>query len=129
MSHSPVFHPTPGSMPFSAAVRAGGFLMLSGQIPFDEAGRPHTGDIAKQTHAVLQSISRTLQGLDSSLDQVVKATVWLRDLADFAAFNAVYRSYFQEGRFPVRSLVQAQLAFGVAVEIEVQALDPQTATA
>lgn len=117
------FHPAPGDMPFSSAVRAGGLLMLSGQIPFDAAGKPHTGDIAQQTHAVLQSIARTLQGLDSSLDQVVKATVWLRDLADFTAFNAVYRTYFLPGRYPVRSLVQAQLAFGVAVEIEVQAID------
>lgn len=117
------FHPAPGPMPFSTAVRAAGLLMLSGQIPFDAAGKPHSGSIEEQTHAVLQAIARTLQGLGSTLDQVVKTTVWLRDLADFAAFNAVYRSYFQEGRYPVRSLVQAELAFGVAVEIEVQALD------
>lgn len=120
---SATFHPAPGPMPFSTAVRAAGLLMLSGQIPFDAAGKPHTGSIEEQTHAVLQTIARTLQGLGSTLDQVVKTTVWLRDLADFAAFNAVYRSYFQEGRYPVRSLVQAELAFGVAVEIEVQALD------
>ena len=122
MPSTATFHPADGPMPFSSAVRAAGLLMLSGQIPF-AAGKPHTGSIEEQTHAVLKSIAKTLQSLDSSLDQVVKATVWLRDLADFAAFNAVYRSYFQEGRFPVRSLVQAQLAFGVAVEIEVQALD------
>ncbi|KQP05019.1 RidA family protein [Pseudorhodoferax sp. Leaf265] len=120
---SATFHPAPGPMPFSTAVRAAGLLMLSGQIPFDAAGKPHAGSIEEQTHAVLQTIAGTLQGLGSTLDQVVKTTVWLRDLADFAAFNAVYRSYFQEGRYPVRSLVQAELAFGVAVEIEVQALD------
>ena len=126
---SATFHPAPGPMPFSTAVRAAGLLMLSGQIPFDAAGKPHAGSIEAQTHAVLQSIASTLQGMDSGLDQVVKATVWLRDLADFAAFNAVYRSYFQEGRYPVRSLVQAELAFGVAVEIEVQALDTSCAPA
>lgn len=120
---SATYYPLPGDMPFSRAVRAGGLLLLSGQIPFDAEGKPHSGDITAQTHAVLQSISATLAQLGSSLDQVVKTTVWLRDLADFAAFNAVYRGYFREGRYPVRSLVQAQLAFGVAVEIEVQALD------
>lgn len=127
MPTNATFYTAIGPMPFSTAVRAAGLLMLSGQIPFDADGKPHTGSIEEQTHAVLQSIASTLQGLDSSLDQVVKATVWLRDLNDFAAFNAVYRSYFQEGRFPVRSLVQAQLAFGVAVEIEVQAVDSPAA--
>lgn len=97
--------------------------MLSGQIPFGTDGKPHGGDIREQTHAVLAGISKTLVLLDSSLEAVVKTTVWLSDLADSALFNEVYRSYFQEGRLPARSLVQAQLAFGVGVEIEVQALD------
>lgn len=117
------FYPSPSGMPFSSAVRAGGFLMLSGQIPFDDAECPHTGSIDAQTHAVLKSIAATLQAHGSSLDEVVKVNVWLSDLGDSAAFNEVYRSYFKEGRYPVRSLVQAQLAFGVRVEIEVQALD------
>ena len=121
MSTAPTFHPAAGGLPFSSAVRAGGFLLLSGQIPFDDAQRPHGGPIEAQTHAVLKSIAGTLQGLGSSLGEVVKVNVWLRDLGDFAAFNEVYRSYFQEGRYPVRSLVQAELAFGVGVEIEVQA--------
>jgi len=123
MTSAPTFYPAPGGMPFSSAVRAGGFLMLSGQIPLDDARRPHTGSIEEQTHVVLKSIAATLQGLGSSLDEVVKVSVWLSDLAHFAAFNEVYRSYFKESRYPVRSLVQAQLAFGVGVEIEVQALD------
>jgi 2-iminobutanoate/2-iminopropanoate deaminase len=123
MTSPAVFYPAPSGMPFSSAVRAGGFLLLSGHIPFDEANKPHSGSIDDQTHAVLSSISKTLEELGSSLDRVVKVTVWLSDLANFAAFNTVYRSYFHEGRFPVRSLVQAQLAFGVGVEIEVQAAD------
>lgn len=123
MPSTPTFYPAPGDMPFSTAVRAGGLLMLSGQIPFGEDKRPLTGDIEAQTHAVLSSIAATLESLGSSLDDVVKVNVWLSDLANFAAFNAVYRSYFKPDRFPVRSLVQAQLAFGVGVEIEVQALD------
>jgi len=123
MNSAPTFYPAPGGMPFSAAVRAGGFLMLSGQIPFDDAKRPLTGPIQEQAHAVLKSIAATLESLGSSRDQVVKVNIWLSDLANFAAFNEVYRSYFKDGQYPVRSLVQAQLAFGVGVEIEVQALD------
>jgi 2-iminobutanoate/2-iminopropanoate deaminase len=120
---TPVFYPAPGGIPFSSAVRVNGMLMLSGQIPFDEAKRPLTGPIEAQTHAVMQSIAATLASLGSSLDDVVKVNIWLGDLADFAAFNEVYRQYFKEGRYPVRSLVQASLVFGVGVEIEVQALD------
>lgn len=123
MNVHPIFYPASCGMPFSRAVRIPGLLLLSGQIPLDDAQRPHTGSIEEQTHAVLTSISGTLRELGSSLDKVVKANVWLSDLAHFAAFNEVYKSYFSEGRYPVRSLVQAQLAFGVGVEIEVQALD------
>jgi enamine deaminase RidA (YjgF/YER057c/UK114 family) len=54
--------------------------------------------------------------------RIAKASVWLADMGDFAAFNDIYRRYFKEGRFPVRSLVQSALAFGVGVEVEVQAV-------
>lgn len=97
--------------------------MLSGQIPFDGDGHPHSGPIEEQAHAVLRSISATLDSLGSSMDHVVKVNVWLSDLADSAAFNQIYISYFQQGRFPVRSLVRADLAFGVRVEVELQARD------
>ncbi|MDL5038344.1 RidA family protein [Comamonas resistens] len=123
MNSTATFYPAPGDMPFSSAVRAGGFLMLSGQIPFGEDKRPLTGPIEEQTHAVLKAIAARLEAVGSSLDDVVKANIWLSDLAHFDAFNKVYASYFKEGRYPVRSLVQAQLVFGVGVEIEVQALD------
>lgn len=123
MNSTATFYPVPGGMPFSSAVRAGGLLMLSGQIPFGEDKRPLTGPIEEQTHAVLKAIAARLEAVGSSLDDVVKANIWLSDLAHFDAFNKVYASYFKEGRYPVRSLVQAQLVFGVGVEIEVQALD------
>ena len=123
MSTHPVFHPAPAGLPFSTAVRIPGLLMLSGQIPFDSDGRPHGGSIEEQTHAVLKSIAATLESLGSSMDRVVKASVWLSHLEDSATFNRIYTSYFQEGRYPVRSLVRADLAFGVRVEIEVQAVD------
>ena len=66
-----------------------------------------------------------LAAAGTGFERVVKTTCFLADMADFAAFNEVYKSYFREGQYPVRSLVQAQLAFGVGVEIEVQALDQQ----
>ncbi|MFL9998766.1 RidA family protein [Paraburkholderia sediminicola] len=64
-----------------------------------------------------------MQKLGLTMNHVFKTTVWLRDLADFAAFNAAYRGYFEAGRFPARSLVRADLMFGVSVEIEVAAHD------
>lgn len=120
-------YPAPGPFPFSSAVRANGWVLLSGQIPFTAEGKPHTGDIREQTRAVMDSICRTLEQVDSSIQDVAKVNVWLSDLADFAAFNEVYASYFTPGRFPVRSLVQAGLAFNVKVEVEVQAPDRQGA--
>lgn len=116
-------YPAPGPFPFSSAIRAGGWVLLSGQIPFDHDAKPHTGDIREQTQAVMNSICRTLAQVDSAIEDVVKVNVWLDDLADFAVFNEVYASYFESGKYPVRSLVQASLAFNVKVEVEVQALD------
>lgn len=112
--------PTPLPMPFSKAVRAGGFLFLSGQLPMDDSGRMVGGDIEAQTRVVLQRIAASLADCGAGLADVVKVNVWLADLGDFAAFNAEYRCHFNDG-FPARSTVQAQLFNGAAVEIEVQA--------
>ncbi|QKV55159.1 RidA family protein [Comamonas antarctica] len=120
-------YPASGPFPFSSAVRANGWVLLSGQIPFNAEGKPHAGDIGAQTQAVMDSVCRTLEQVGSSIHDVVKVNVWLSDLADFAAFNAVYAGYFDGGKYPVRSLVQAGLAFNVKVEVEVQALDRQQA--
>jgi reactive intermediate/imine deaminase len=112
--------PSAAGYPLSRAIRAGDFLLLSGQIPVDAAGQVVRGDIAAQTHAVLQRIGETLELAGAGYGDVVRATVWLADMADFAAFNEVYRSYFRDG-FPTRSTVQARLALDVGIEIEVQA--------
>lgn len=106
--------------PFSRAVRAGDFLFLSGQVPMDEEGKVVRGDIGTQTHAVLKRIGETLELAGAGFGDVVRVTVWLSDLAQFAAFNEVYRGYFADG-FPTRSTVEAKLALDVDVEIEVQA--------
>jgi enamine deaminase RidA (YjgF/YER057c/UK114 family) len=78
------------------------------------------GDVQVQARAVLERISATLRECGAEMSQVVKATIWLADLADFAAFNQEYARHFQ-GALPARSCVQAPLYKGAKVEIEVQA--------
>jgi 2-iminobutanoate/2-iminopropanoate deaminase len=116
-------YPTPLPMPFSKAVRAGGFLFLSGVLPMDAQGQLVPGDVEAQTRVVLERIAATLGEAGASLADVVRATVWLADLADFPAFNAEYRRHFGAA-LPARSTVQATLYGGARVEIEVQALAP-----
>ncbi|WP_414158949.1 RidA family protein [Pseudomonas sp. BNK-45] len=106
--------------PFSRAIRVGGFLFLSGQVPMSAEGEVVHGDIRVQTEAAMARIGETLAACGASFDQVVKSTVWLTDMQHFAGFNEVYQRHFKIG-FPVRSTVSAQLALGVDVEIEVQA--------
>ena len=106
--------------PFSKAVKVGGFLFLSGQIPMRADGEVVRGDIQVQTRATLERIGETLAECGVGFDQVIKVTVWLSDMAHFAGFNEVYKSVFANG-YPVRSTVSADLALGVDVEIEVQA--------
>ncbi len=115
---------TPLPMPFSKAVRASGFLFLSGVLPMDAGGQLVAGDIAVQTRTVIERISATLGECGAGLVDVVRATVWLADLDDFPAFNAEYRRHF-DGALPARSTVQARLYGGAGVEIEVQAVDPK----
>ena len=106
--------------PFSKAVKVGGFVFLSGQIPMGADGEVVRGDIQVQTQAALERIGETLAECGVGFDQVIKATVWLSDMAHFAGFNEVYKSFFANG-YPVRSTVSAGLALGVDVVIEVQA--------
>lgn len=113
---------SPLGLPFSRIVRAGGFVFFSGQIPMDSQGTVVRGDIRTQTQAVMDRLRDSLTEVGLGFGDVVKATVWLSDLALFAEFNEVYREYFQDG-LPTRSTVQAQLAMGVDLEIEIQALD------
>jgi 2-iminobutanoate/2-iminopropanoate deaminase len=113
--------PTPLPVPFSRAVRAGGFLFLSGQLAMEADGSISAGDIAVQTRVVLERIAATLQECGASMADVVKTTVWLGSLDDFAAFNDEYRKHFAGG-LPARSTVEAKLYRDAKVEIEVTAL-------
>jgi 2-iminobutanoate/2-iminopropanoate deaminase len=110
----------PLPVPLSKAVKAGGFLFLSGHLPMNADGSILKGDIKVQTRFALERIAQTLQEVGSSMNDVVKATVWLSTLDDFAAFNEEYRKHFPGG-VPSRSTVEAKLYKGALVEIEVQA--------
>ncbi|WP_038216893.1 RidA family protein [Xenophilus azovorans] len=112
--------PSPLPVPFSKAVRAGGFLFLSGVLAMDAQGRVIEGDVQAQTRAVLERIAQNLKDCGTGMASVVRATIWLADLGDFAAFNQEYARHFPEG-LPARSCVQAVLYQGAKVEIEVQA--------
>jgi 2-iminobutanoate/2-iminopropanoate deaminase len=108
--------------PYSQAVKQGGFVFLSGQIPLDPAtGKLVEGDIKVQTRRVLDNVREVLRAAGVELKQVVKTTVFMLDLKEFAEMNAVYSEYFSNP-FPSRSTVQvAGLPAGARVEIEVVA--------
>lgn len=112
--------------PYSQAVKANGFLFLAGQIPLDvKTGNLIEGDVTDQARLVLQHIDAILSAAGSNLLRVVKATIFLVDLNDFAAVNAVYGEFFKQD-FPARSTIQvAALPKGARVEIEVIATYPQ----
>ena len=108
--------------PYSQGVRAGDFLFCAGQIPVIPASGQMVGhDAAAQTERVLENVKIILQDQKLDFGHVVKTTVFLTDLADFAAMNEVYARYFAAD-FPARSTVQvAALPRGAKVEIEVVA--------
>lgn len=105
--------------PYSQAIVANGFVFTAGQIPLDPSTMKLVeGDISVQTERVIRNLEAVLTAAGSSFDRVVKTTCFLADLADFAAFNDVYRHAFGESP-PARSTVQvAKLPLGALVEIE-----------
>lgn len=108
--------------PYSQAIRAGNLLFTAGQIPLLPDGTRVEGDVETQTRQVLANLKAVLEAGGSDPSRVVKCTVFLRDMDDFARVNAVYGELFAEAP-PARSAVQvARLPFDVAVEIEAVAL-------
>src|SRR5579862_6830641 len=92
--------------PYSQAIVAGGFVFLSGQIPLDPAtGTLVGGDITAQTHRVMKNLDAILRAAGVSFNTVVKTTVYLADMSEFAAMNAVYGEYFPAPA-PARATVQ-----------------------
>ncbi|MEN6608859.1 MAG: RidA family protein [Bryobacteraceae bacterium] len=106
--------------PYSQAVIAGGMVYASGQIPINPAtGQIVEGGTAVQTERILENLKAVLEASDSSLAQVVKTTVFLKDMNDFAAMNEVYGRYFAD-QAPARSTIEvARLPRDVRVEIDV----------
>jgi 2-iminobutanoate/2-iminopropanoate deaminase len=123
--HAPVveYFPADGALtgqkvPFSPAVRVGWTLYLAGQIGSDSTGHLVSGGIQPETRQVLTNISRVLEQHGSSLDRVVKCTVFLADMKEWPAMNEVYATFFPE-HFPARSAFGTTgLARGARVEIE-----------
>ncbi|NCF19823.1 MAG: RidA family protein [Haliea sp.] len=109
---------------FTPARRAGDFIYVSGQLPFDAAMQIVDGGIETQTRACIDHISRALESVGSSLAMVVKNMVWLTDPADFPVFNRTYAEYFPEEP-PARATVGTTLMVpGALIEIEAIAYDP-----
>ena len=109
--------------PYSQAIRAGGFVFVSGQVAIDPSNQQViSGDVAAQTDRVCKNLSGILTAAGSSLQKVVRSTVFLKNMGDFAAMNEVYGRYFNAAP-PARSTVEvARLPKDVLVEIDVIAL-------
>ncbi len=125
MSQKTVIKPAkspPAVGPYNHAVRVGDLLFCAGQIPIEPAtGNLISGDVKAQTRQVLENVKAILEDQKLTFDAVVKSTVYLNNLADFAGMNEVYSTYFTR-EFPARSTVQvAALPKGANVEIEVMA--------
>ena len=103
--------------PYSQAVRSGGMVFVSGQIPLTPAGELVEGGIDAQTDQVLRNLAAVLEAAGSSLDRVVQVSAFLADMSDFARFNEVYARHFHEP-YPARAVVEvARLPRDVRVEV------------
>ncbi len=109
--------------PYSQAIKAGGFVFASGQIPIDpQTGQFVSGGVAEQTEQVLKNLSAVLEAAGSGLNQVVKTTVFLASMQEFGAMNEVYAEFFTD-KPPARATVEAaRLPKDALVEIDAIAL-------
>ena len=106
--------------PYAQAVKANGFVITSGQLPIDPAAGTFPEGIQAQTRQSLTNVKAILEEAGLTMDAVLKTTVFLSDMNNFAAMNEVYATFFTEGSFPARSAVEvARLPKDALVEIEV----------
>ena len=117
-----VFHQGPKRVgPFSHAVKAGGFLFVTGQMPTlpNDPTKLIAGDISNQTHQVMKNLETVLAAANSSLEDVVFVRIYLVNFEDFDAMNAVYKSYFLPDKLPARTCIGVTgLAVGASIEID-----------
>jgi len=112
------------SGPYSQAIRAGNFLFISGQIPIDpKTGKKIKDDVSLETKQIMENIKAILESENLSLNNVVKVTVFLKDIRDFQKMNDVYKEYFKDYQ-PARTTVQATPAGDVDIEIDAIAYIP-----
>ncbi len=111
--------------PYSQAIQAGQFLFLAGQVPLDpESGQLIEGDIVAQTRRAMDNVMAVLENAGLGPGHVVKTTIYLADMADFAAMNEVYGSYFKDTP-PARAAVEvARLPKDARIEVDVIAMTP-----
>ena len=119
----PIFTPSNLPYPFSTAVQVGDILYLSGEIGFNDEGNGLVpGGIEAETERIFERIEATLAQHGLGIDDVFKCTVMLADMSEWPAFNKIYASYFEEGKYPTRSAMGVNgLALGARVEMEVWA--------
>lgn len=106
--------------PYSQAIELNGMIFTAGQIPIDPAtGTVATGGIEAETRQVFANLKAVLNGAECALDRVVKMTIYMTNMADFPAMNAVYGEYFDKATAPARSTVEvSELPKGAAIEID-----------
>lgn len=109
--------------PYNQGVSTGSLIYTAGQIPLDKAGNMVPGGIKEQTKQVLENVKAVVEAGGSTLDKIIKATVFLKDLNDFAGMNEVYGQYFKAENAPARTTIQvARIPKDSLVEIEVVAV-------
>ena len=113
-----------GKVPLSPAVRAGDYIFISGQVPVDENNQLVKGGIEIQTEIVLNKIKTLLEQANSSLEDVIKTTVFLTNIDDFGAMNKVYQKIFLKNP-PARSCFEGKLAIDATIEVEAIAYSPR----
>ena len=106
--------------PYSQGIEGSGIIITSGQLPIEpETGEIVQGDMAAQTRQSLENVKAVLFAAGADMNDVIKTTVFLKDMNDFAIMNSVYTEFFPEGQYPARSAVEvARLPKDVLVEIE-----------
>ena len=105
------------SLPFSPGIRLGELLFISGQGPIDQSGKIIQGDIKAQTKLTLENFHRIVKAAGSTMENVLQTTVYIKDLKDYSGMNEIYASFFTDPK-PARATVQAELLFGMLVEIQ-----------